>query len=72
MSHAIIKKLLDCLPDNGTHPDDPSWTWGWDELSGEAQDEVQAVRQEATQLLLDEILKEANTPAKHFGELGML
>lgn len=61
MSEQIIKKLMAHLPDNGQHAEDESWRWCWEELSSEAQDAVKTVRAEATQYLLDQILKEANS-----------
>ncbi len=42
----LIVKILKCLPDNGSHPADESWKYCWEELSGDAQDEVKAVRDE--------------------------
>lgn len=56
----LIKRLCDCLPDNGHHPDDETWRYCWQELSSDAQDDVKDVRRAAEQFMLDEILREAN------------
>ena len=42
----IIKELLDTLPDS-IHGGVKCWGWCWDELSGENQELVKAVRRKA-------------------------
>ncbi len=45
----IIRLLRNHLPDSYHEGED--WNWGWDELSGESQDEVKAVRKQANEWL---------------------
>lgn len=49
----LINLLLDNLPDS-IHSEDESWDWCWNELSGEAQEQVKKVRTEALKLLKGE------------------
>lgn len=49
----VINLLLDNLPDS-IHEDDESWNWCWEELSGEAQEQVKAVRAVALNFLKGE------------------
>lgn len=42
----VINALLANLPDS-IHTDDESWDWCWEELSGEAQEEVKRAREAA-------------------------
>ncbi len=49
----IINILLDHLPDS-VHSDDESWDWCWNELSGNAQEEVKQVREAALNFLKGE------------------
>lgn len=50
--NGIIGELLDHLPDSGYEGrGDESWDWCWNELSGRAQDAVEAVRRKAVQVL---------------------
>jgi len=49
----IINTLLASLPDS-IHPDDESWDWCWEELSGDAQEEVKEARRIALNFLKGE------------------
>jgi len=42
----MVEALLNVLPDS-IHEQGGDWTWCWDELSGESQDEVKEVRKRA-------------------------
>ena len=45
-----LRDALAVLPDS-RHGDDESWRWCWEELSGDAQDEVKRVRDIARRVL---------------------
>lgn len=47
----IIEMLLNHLPDNTYYDEDPSWEWAWEELSPDAQDNVQKARAMAAEFL---------------------
>lgn len=49
----VINALLDNLPDS-IHLDDESWDWCWEELSGDAQEEVKEARRIALNFLKGE------------------
>ena len=55
----MVQNLRAMLPDSRGHEDDACWGRCWDELDGDAQDEVQAVRREADILLGTIIVREA-------------
>jgi len=46
----LLRLILTVLPDS-YHPDDESWSWAWDELSYEAQEEVKRLRSEIVKFL---------------------
>lgn len=50
-----VTNLKNALPDS--YHDDESWSWAWDELSGEAQDTVKSIR-DAANALLEELKEE--------------
>jgi len=47
----VIILLLNHLPDSNHIDIDESWDWCWEELSGDAQEEVKLARDKAYQLL---------------------
>jgi hypothetical protein len=49
----VVRRLMGVLPDSEEHRTDACWGWCWNELNGDAQDEVQAVRAEARKLLAE-------------------
>lgn len=51
-ANEIVEMLLNHLPDTSFF-DDPSWDWAWDELSGDAQDQVKDARAKANAFLME-------------------
>jgi len=49
----MVRSLMGMLPDSRGHENDDCWGWCWNELNGDAKDEVQAVRVEAHKLLAE-------------------
>jgi hypothetical protein len=49
----VVRRLMAKLPDSRANGKKSCVRWCWDELNGDAQDEVQAVRAEATTLLAE-------------------
>jgi hypothetical protein len=54
----IIQMLIDHLPDTYHYPDDQTWTWAWQELSGDAQEAVKTARRSAQKFISEHQQKE--------------